>query len=711
MTPMNYVTSTHTPESEIQMLDLVFSIGGSSTAIHEARSFSSKVILAALDNPNELSQHELYFRELGVQVHAIGDSHTMSSLFEGSAHPAAATVVQVSDSVATIGVGGAPAAGNRAAEITCKSENFESFLRRLRDQAVQLLNGAPCGIRIWLAGSISGGTASGGLQVFAESLEATFAGLGVPVEVHICIIGQIGYTGISEASSLNAPCVLTSLVDFVTSKAPSRVCRYLHAEELPTLGINGEKVRNQIVAIGHQALNANATRRTIERDAPNKATVNALGNIDARTAHYHMSPESLVALPASAAKQFLSRWRTLIEFPRHDPSLIRSLDWIERSIPFDAPSIEEIVEENRTAPMVMADLVVRPTEAKSYRLMANLRSMGQIDMCQIDHQFATPWQSEADIRKRQVLLSTFDHMLSRELRSTTQRITRFSTNIDASLPYIDKNVRNYMHARLQSGKDKAVFRLTEVLKNIRKMANQRAIFVGHQEALLLSHSMVIEEVRAMKSVSSEIENCLAGCLASIGPGVTEDLVVPNSITECLPHLIAMLNLPEERKLKRLNRLMGPVTRAGMQLIVNSTSSRFDSIAQSIVYGKPTFASPPLGAKITSKSAPVFYVLPEMEAKEGELLTEAILRLDPNGLVFFCDDNACGAAVVTFRFQRFSDIESLLPGILKTDLERALGSPNFQLRFPNGIAHLNRLGISYDPITKTIAFKPVNLTRN
>ncbi|MEQ1830855.1 MAG: hypothetical protein ABL921_33210, partial [Pirellula sp.] len=559
MTPLNYVTSTNTPDSTIQMMDVVVAIGGSSNAVHEARTFALNAMGLSFDNLNDLAQLELYFRELGVEVYAMAESETMSSLFAGSNHPAAPTIESISDSVATTGVGGAPAAGNQAGMLTVKSDSFESFANRLRDQIVQRSNGAPCGIRLWISGSMSGGTAAGSLGVFGEILAKILSGLGVPVELHYCVIGQIGYTGISDVSSLNAPCVLTSLVNLVTSKAPDKVVRHLHLTEVPTLGINGEQLRNQLIALDHQALNANATKRTIERDAPNKATTNAIGNIDARTAKFHFSPESALALSASAAKQVLYLWRKLAEFPRHDPSLIRDLDWIGTPIPVDSESIEEILENYRRDSKAMCDLIVLPTELKEFRLIANLRSIGQLDMCQIDHQFATEWKSETDIRQRQILLATFDHFLSRELRSNAQRLANLTSTIDGALPSIDKYLRAYYRTTRQLVRDRAMLKLSELLRDIRKLANRRAIVEEQHKALRISHSMVMAEVGEMKRVSSEVENALAHCLSSIGPGVTEDLVVPKTLTDCLPHLMAMMNLSEQRKIKRLNHLMGPIT--------------------------------------------------------------------------------------------------------------------------------------------------------
>lgn len=708
--PNNYQTPTFTENHNPKRAIVVGSGGGLCSEIHRLFLDVPNAIKFDFDSPSEHAQRRHLHREFDVTAIALAEGETISSLFEGSNHPAEPLIALCSDSSAKDGIGAIAAGGDCAMDQRVVLDDFRSQLRHLRAQIISMTGGELDEIVVlWFIGE-GGATGSGSIIRAISEFERELSSLGVPVRVQIYVIGAIAFAGVSEVAELNSPCVRAALIDFVTQKAPPKVVRSLQIAELPPRGRNAQSLRSLLINIDHQALSSNALQQHLDRLAPNKATASPLGNITVRDFQIFASQESLSSLPACAAKKMLKLLEPLMDVKLIDPAIISSEEWLDKSVRVTCDSVDELVHLYWREAQTLKSLVVNPETTHDYLHILNLSQIGQMDACKIDHYCARPLQSESDIRFRQTLLNTLGKRFSIRLTQFEHQQASLFSTIKVLLPKIDVIVKGIANTGNDSKKLKLIEELRQLLRQIRDHSERQYATSSKIACLKLASAMVAEEMRSLKDVLSYFKSCLAECISTIGPSSSEDLVATHTITDALKHLNAMPTLQESQRIARLNRLACFVTRKGLQLITGAINSRIESLADAIVYGTPTYRSPPLGAKAYTEVSSVIYVLPRMEQEDAEALAAAIRTRDDDALVFFTDTIGCGAAVVKYHFRRFRTVESLFPGIARRDLERALASEHVLLRFPHGYGFLQRLGIHFDANTKTVRFEDRPLVR-
>lgn len=664
--------------------------------------------ITSADNANENEKRKEFHRLYNVTSIPVAHLHTIDTLAHAAQHPGSHLVQQIGNGNARDGISALVGAGGMGGQLLVKSLEFEQILHAQRNAIIKSTNGTPDAAIYAVLFGMGGAVGAGAAIHVARAVEEMAASLNIPVEIHLYAVGGLAMTGFSDMAPINDAATRAALINFVTSKAPPNVVRHLHLQELPPLGPDAEDDRTRLLLLDHQFLNSYDVSKHLQRVAPNHGARSVFGNITFRHMEVIQAESSRMAIRQELVSRINDR---LTEIKESKPitGLIKGDSWQQRTSPIAHSSVDEILEAHWSNPVKMQEDILMPIESHDPKLIVNIQTVGQIDVETIDHYMSRPLESELDIIQRKHVLESLEHHLRSRLKREEFESSRIHSLIEPQLTNV-KRLSAYA-VKNRSRRSKCILKLHELLANLRKLTAARQMHRARHEALKVWISQTRTELLALNQTLASLTNCLGELLSTLGPSNSEELALPKSISEVLPDLLTLPTYSREVQNTILDSLGALVTRQGLARIVNASLPTIDSIALAIVVGEPDFKSPPPGAKSYIYQGPVLYVLPPVDANDMEPLAKAIKRHDANALVFFSDSMDCGAAVARYRFRHFHDVESLFPGILRHDLERALTSEFALLRFPEGIDFLDRLGIVIDPDTQKLRFEPRLIVRN
>ncbi len=662
----------------------------------------------AIDNANENEKRHEFYRRFNVTPIPIAHLHTLDTLAAATNHPGAHLVPQMANGNARDGLMATVGIGGMGGKLLVDSYEFERLLDIQRNAVIIDTEGSPEAIHFAVLCGISGAVGAGAVIPVGRKTELMLASLGVPVEMHYYCVGHIAMTGFSEMAPINDACTRAALIDFAISPAPPNVIRHLHFQELPPKGPDAEDIRTRLLLLDHQCLNSIDMLRHLQREAPNHGARCVFGNISFRDTEILQSEPSLIAVRSSIVSQTYSEL-VRIKDVRPFTGLIKAETWQERTTPLSHSSVDEILDAHWHSPLKIQEDILAPTESHDPKLTLDIQTVGLLDVSTIDHYMARPLESDVDIIQRRLVLEAVEAHLSSSTKRADYQAARLTSLIDAQWGNVKRYSKGAVDAKPPSRR-KIIQRLHDLLVELRKFIEARQMHRARLDALRFWLSLTRRELLALNQTIASVTNCLADCLSLLGPSEGEQLAVSKPVSEILPDLLTLPTYSKEVQDTILDSFGAIVTREGLARITNAALPTIDSIAMSVVVGKPDYKSPPLGAKSYIFHGPVLYTLPPIDPDDMKPLASAIKRHDQNAIVFFADSMDCGAAVVRYRFRYFHDVESHFPGILKHDLERALNSEFALLRFPEGTEFLSRLGIVVDPQTKKLRFESRSIVR-
>lgn len=661
----------------------------------------------SIDNANENEKRREFHRLYDVTPIPIAHLHTIDTLAAAASHPGSHLVHQIGNGNARDGLSALVAAGGMGGQLLVNSPEFQNLLHSQRSAIIESTNGAPDAAIYAVLFGMSGAVGAGSAIHVAKANEEMAASLNVPVEMHLYGVGGLAMTGFSDMAPINDAATRAALIDYATSKAAPNVIRHVHFQELPALGADAEEERTRLLLLDHQFLNSYDFTKHLQRISPNHGARCVFGNISFRHMEVLQEDSSRTAIRRNVVAT-LNAKLTQIKESKPITGLIKGDSWQQRTSPLSHASIDEIIDAHWQNPAKMQEDILRPIESHDPKLLIDIGSIGEIDVETIDHYMSRPLESERDIIQRKQVLESIEHHLARCLKRVDNESARFTSLIEPQLIIVKK--LSDIAVKSKHKRISCIQKLQVVLANLRKLVAAREMFRTRYEALRMWISITRDELLHLNQTLASLTNCLADLLSTYGPSGKEQLAVAKPISNVLPDLLTLSTYSREVQETILDSLGALVTREGLARIVKAPLPTIDSIAMTIVVGTPDFKSPPLGAKSYIYQGPVLYVLPPVDANDMEPLAQAIKRHDANALVFFADSMDCGAAVARYRFRHFYDVESMFPGILRHDLERALNSDFALLRFPEGIEFLDRLGIVLDPVTRKLRFEPRTIVR-
>ena len=673
-----------------RILRLNFVIGGAPSTLLDLLLKDKDAINAVFDNARAIQLLREQYGDNGVFYFVMGDCETTKSVHCNSDESTRDASSRASNTNLSLGYGARLNNSCVAADKLIASEEFQSFLAGLPDEALRRTGGRPLMFDLQGYGSIAGAAYAGTGPKFADVFAKSFSYFDRAIQVQFNIIGPITFAGLAPRARPNSASSLLNHLGyclFFSKPHELRVAKRMMLREFVPFG-DDQNLRNHYLRLDHCMMASVQMQDRLMQPAPNDEQDNLLGAIMSREVDYKTPLDRRSDIAAITALGFLSAIEDAKRLLLPDISTVTE-------IVFDQTLI---VECRRQEPEIIAGLLFnQPPEA----LLNSIDRPGRNVSYQMRYSSSVtdsiPEHISATMAGYPTSLGEFMRRLELLLGYQQIAITELSV-IDDEIAELEAR-RNTFKERFIKVVQKAKSRRSRKLPRgtvafiaeLRSIADEIHDLESQKNAGERALSTLNSEVNFLESKLSSIVRELKTWTPKGVTSVTNQCVTFATIDQFFDQVMRLELLSDSQKLDLFCGAPSQVTLSGLARIAGASSERLEAIADRIVNGPYEIIGPSHGAQNMQYSNSTVYALPPCEPEAELKLIDEIKKLDKSAGVVFGDTLAGGACVQRVRFRRFHSLQSLFAGLPGHDLWGAYTDTLNALNTTDGWETLNALG--------------------
>ena len=669
---------------------LNFVVGGAASTLLEELLKDKDAVNAVFDNARAIQLLREQYGDNGVFYFVMGDCETTKSVHCNSDASTRDASSSVSNTNVSLGYGARLHNSCVAADKLIASEEFQSFLAGLPDEALRRTGGRPLMFDLQGYGSIAGAAYAGTGPKFADVFARSLSYFDRAIQVQFNIIGPITFAGLAPRARPNAASSLLNHLGyclFLSKPHELRVAKRLMLREFMPFG-DDQDLRNHFLRLDHCMMASVQMQDRLMQPAPNEEQDDLLGAIMSREVDYKTPLDRRLDIAAITALGFLNAIEEAKGLLLPDISTVTE-------IVFDQT---EVAEGRRQEPEVIAGLLFNQSPEKlldsidrpGRNVFYQMRYSSSLTDSIPEHISATMAgypTSLGEFMSRLELLMGYQQIAIRELSVIDDEIEELEdrrNTFKERFIKVVKKARARRSRKLPRGTVEFIAQLRSIADEIHDLQSQRN--AGERALVTLD-----AEVNFLESKLSSIVRELKKWTPKGVTSVTNQSVTFAAIDDFFDRVMRLELLSDSQKLDLFCEAPSQVTLFGLAKIAGAKSERLEAIADRIVNGPYETMGPSHGAQNMQFSNSTVYALPPCEPDAESTLVEEIKKLDKSASVVFGDTLAGGACVQRVRFRRFHSLQSLFAGLPGHDLWVAYTDALNALNTTDGWETLNALG--------------------
>lgn len=673
-------------------------VGGGKKAAAEHWERARADATMHFDNPTEISALR---EELGDQGNKyffpLAEGETADTLSRFGSDVQRTLIESRGSMNASSGLGQIPGVGFLAGKLLEQSEEFQRFLRWLRDLVAICTFGRPLKLVIRLLGSTAGGTAAGMLETIARLLESALKIAGVNCEVQIDVIDGTTFLGLGERCGRNSAATITELAGYCYSKdgkPRDGVTRTLSVMALPPFRHDAAS-RYQLVALDEQAIMCREMQSLLALIRPNHALDGPLGVIEYRQVDFFRTLDSETEVANEVAHAYLPVLDDALKSAMVDKGLLEDLFTETSATPAVRQSIEDVLEDLLV--LTEEDLVYRierPAENLKCSAYAETARGERYLLERIDEEFQSPPATLSLAINRLSMLRTIERSLQDEIAMVLESLQGLEEVYDYERHIFEKALRRVRYPRIwhltsSTRRWNRLVRAAHGLRSARDaMRPTQAILGALQTSLAVVQRVLDTHLRHVEGIHRAMQ-----LFRPRGHAVPTDRSVEiRDIDDAFSELSLLPGANRSRQTRILSRQVVFVTLHGLSRVLQIDEPRLDLIVDRIIHGPPMHVGPYPGASRHKDGGKLVFSLPPMMPVPRRELKDLLQQRMPNATVVFADFAGAGINVLRYRFFRPHKVSELFPGMLERDLLDAISDELKPLYFPHGDERLLTLGL-------------------
>lgn len=659
-----------------------------------------------IDSPDELDRLGFAAPGPNVQLFPIGMGETAQTLCADAPAELAEHIRCVGGMDAGGGMGQAIAVGHQAAKRLVDSPEFKGFIRsKILPELRARSRGAIDSIHVVLAGSLAGGTYSGGEIVIARGIVEQLLNLtSGTVVTDFLATGGLTYEGLGDRTWQNAAAAMAELLRYVTdSSRHPREVRRLRLLEFMVLRLD-EPLRDAYLAQVEQAARCQWMTLFKKRCGPNDALNGCYGNVQTWEVAYGtpLDPANDVAAVAQVAygdliRQTLDREASVAAAER--------LEIEHQRIRLGNTAVDDVMAEavDHAPPWSLVKL-----QSPSYCHQVTLAARKSANECIQLETFRSAWaiapRTCAEIDARLQLQRRLLELLRNAASELAERRAALEDDLAGELERFEKYHRRLRPSGIYEVLAGAV---TSTARKLAHLTDAAGIIrdLSDQLVLVNAEEAAIDQAATFVGTSfSYLSEKLARMLVRLdeaGPplGNQAPLVLLAPLDDRLAELWMAVDEGPDSFLDALRRAVNYVTVAGLAKVCGAAAAEVGEIAKQIAFHR-AYATPavPWGGRRRADEGLGVHLLPPLEADLEKVVTDAVKAIQPGIVLAFVDKAPVVVNIVHVEMRLVRKLEDVLTEPYLLGLNEAINEPCNWLYFPNGVEGLRSLGIEHLPST-------------
>ncbi|MCC7086553.1 MAG: hypothetical protein IT427_16260 [Pirellulales bacterium] len=662
-------------------------------------------LVIVLDVEKELQSLSDSLHQPNIKLCILGQGHTARTLAKRASKALQAVIQNVAGMNAETGLGQLRPLGRLATEEFLASHQMQSFLKgELLDILIQISGGTIKSVRFIAAGSVAGGTASGGLQLTVDAFaRAILETCSVVAHVEFHITGSLSYANLGGARvHWNGAAGIAEIINYVTSPSQHpRNIRSAFLAELPPCGEDRQQ-RTRYMLEFEQAIQSQSVTDILDGDAPNYSVNGPLGNITlCRSGHFApLHPIHHVA--RDIAPGYCRTLRQAHKDCRPQPSLIQRLELNTDRQPLPREDLDGIVA--RAAYVDAAELIAdiaSPAFRYTVTVDATLATTEVLRLSNAHAVWAIAPLTVAEARARLIQQVTSLHILDAEIANRNAELAQIEHHRHALTRTMMKRIRDRQRPgiltrfrQLLTGQKPSNDAITVDASHLRALTDHVEQRTSEVEALLSARAQVASEYEYLMTRLTTIATQLDSLVPRSRPRQLEPTVIPKSIDAVFPEL---LQLPEDASDEHLANILvssvHQVTVAGLAAITSAQPPRIETIGSRIASLQCDF-TPPWGGEPVKLVERQIHVLPPVALDTADKLMKIIQDQSPHTTVVVANEMSASLNAVTLFIASVTNMSDVFTTYLTHNVRLASLDPNPGLYFLNGTDFLKGLAVDF-----------------
>ena len=675
-------TQPRSSSTRVFVVNLIF--GGALAVILKYLLRNIRELTIVFDNAHELEKLREQFPGQPFLTFALGQGSTPWSL--NPTHPTA-------NSTSHGGFGGCVRNGALAARELLTSSDFQGFLQTLPDQAlIQCGGGAVSLTEVHEYGSRAGAACTGASTIISPAMTPHLLKVGAPLEWHTNLLGPTTFLGIAERARTNGASALLSETRLLFDRAPNgwMAARSLMLHELPPYRDDGLQ-RNRHLLLDAVVMRSKEMQNYLRIVRPNWANTGNCGGVVSRQVDLMSGLDSERDIVSVVATYLQDELNSQFEEADPDHLLIDEIRWSDESSDQKRESISDIVSTAAASDSVdLLDRMKKPPAKYHFTLFATTAHGSEFHLERISETFAVTPQDLNEFLERIKVLRAFSWALKNEEYLLHQELS----DLEPAISNLEVRISR-LHDRLLCHRfifrERFLANMERTAEELRFECDIRTRRLAELNTIQRTAALVDYELQHHEDVISDINRELTPLVPRGSLKQTKQYVVPCSLANAFPILLAMRNQERATQNSMICSLATQVTSAGLAKIVGASNDRLEAIARNMVFGDYSIACPPHGGRERCHTGATLYSIPPIDDGILVKLTNLVHDFDDKAKVIRNDTLEFGATVARTRFYRFQNVAELFDGLTGADLFDAKSGPHADLNSPDGFAGLREFG--------------------